>query len=197
MRDEEMPAGAVELQRAITRLNAARERGDADLAELKGRVNELLRLLTAKGVLNENHSMLIDKMGSRVMEQSLGQPRIRLRQYVDKYTAAVASVDCPSLFPLCHGRCCGFSFELTTQDLDEGKIRFEITEPYLIRQELDGYCTHLDRKTLGCGVYEHRPLPCRTYDCRQDPRVWIDFDKRIPAPMPVNQLALRVNPPGT
>jgi hypothetical protein len=31
-------------------------------------------------------------------------------------------------------------------------------------------------------VYEHRPAICRTYDCRKDPRIWIDFEKRIPAP---------------
>jgi Fe-S-cluster containining protein len=35
-----------------------------------------------------------------------------------------------------------------------------------------------------CTIYEKRPASCRAYDCRADPRVWIDFEARIPAPMP-------------
>jgi hypothetical protein len=31
-------------------------------------------------------------------------------------------------------------------------------------------------------VYAQRPGACRAYDCRHDPRVWIDFEARIPAP---------------
>jgi hypothetical protein len=36
--------------------------------------------------------------------------------------------------------------------------------------------------TGACTVYAQRPGACRAYDCRHDPRVWIDFDARIPAP---------------
>jgi hypothetical protein len=35
----------------------------------------------------------------------------------------------------------------------------------------------------GCTVYDDRPGTCREYDCREDKRVWIDYEKRIPAPL--------------
>ncbi len=54
----------------------------------------------------------------------------------------------------------------------------------MLRREADGYCTHLDRATMGCGVYEIRPGTCRRYDCRQDKRVWLDWEKKLPAPLP-------------
>ena len=63
-------------------------------------------------------------------------------------------------------------------------LLWDIEQPYLLRRETDGLCSHLDRKTQACDVYQNRPAACRTYDCRTDQRVWIDFEKRIPAPMP-------------
>jgi hypothetical protein len=31
-------------------------------------------------------------------------------------------------------------------------------------------------------VHHARPRTCRVYDCRRDPRIWLDFERRIPAP---------------
>jgi hypothetical protein len=28
-------------------------------------------------------------------------------------------------------------------------------------------------------VHEHRPVPCRAYDCRKDNKIWLDFEKKI------------------
>ena len=95
-----------------------------------------------------------------------------------------APVDCASRVHLCHARCCSFVVELSRQDVEEGGLLWDIEQPYLLRREADGLCSHLDRKTQACGVYQNRPAGCRTYDCRTDQRVWIDFEKRIPAPMP-------------
>jgi len=56
----------------------------------------------------------------------------------------------------------------------------------MLRHERDGYCSHLDRDAGGgCQLYGRRPYVCRTFDCREDRRVWIDFDRKEPAPMPV------------
>lgn len=27
-----------------------------------------------------------------------------------------------------------------------------------------------------CTIREHRPLPCRGYDCRKDQRIWLDYE---------------------
>jgi Fe-S-cluster containining protein len=50
--------------------------------------------------------------------------------------------------------------------------------------ESDGQCSHLDRKTHGCTIYQQRPAACRGFDCRGDSRIWLDFEKRIIAPLP-------------
>jgi hypothetical protein len=111
-----------------------------------------------------------------------GAHRLQLGTDGDKYAATAASPPCAELFPICGARCCGLRFPLTSQDLDEGVIRWDHAQPYLIRHA-DGACVHQDRATGACGEYARRPAICRTYDCRDDPRIWLDFAARIPAPL--------------
>ena len=179
------------LAAALRSANDARARSDAELAELRARYDQLLAILVAKGVLVPGHLRMLDKVGERA--RATERPNVRLRVLVDKYTMPDVDIDCAARLHLCHGRCCAMSFELTTQDLDEGVVRWEVEAPYVIRHEADGYCTHLDRGTLGCTIYPQRPATCRGFDCRSDRSVWIDFDKRIPAPMPDGLLDPRVN----
>jgi len=102
----------------------------------------------------------------------------------DKYDELPADVPCGELLPLCHARCCAMRFSLSTQDLDEGIIRWDYGQPYVIRQRgSDGYCVHNDPDTRFCTVREARPRVCRSYDCRDDARVWLDYEARIPAPL--------------
>jgi hypothetical protein len=120
----------------------------------------------------------------RVRVADAGQPtRVALDLGADKYTVEPSTPPCEEVLHLCHARCCRLTFALSTADLDEGVIRWDYGQPYLIRQrESDGYCVHNDPTSRGCSVHAFRPRVCRQYDCRKDPRVWIDFDKRIPAP---------------
>jgi Fe-S-cluster containining protein len=75
-------------------------------------------------------------------------------------------------------------FPLSSVDLDEGVIRWDYGQPYMIRQRAsDGFCVHNDPTTHGCTVHAQRPAACRRYDCRKDERVWIDYERRIPAPL--------------
>jgi Fe-S-cluster containining protein len=114
-----------------------------------------------------------------------GGSRVTLDLGGDKYATASPDVPCAELIALCHGRCCTLSFALSTADLDEGVIRWDYGQPYLIRQRAsDGYCVHSDPDSRACTVHRFRPRVCRTYDCRRDPRVWIDYERRIAAPMP-------------
>lgn len=57
----------------------------------------------------------------------------------------------------------------------------EFGRPYLIAHGEDGYCVHLDRKTYKCTVREHRTVPCRGFDCRNNEQwhVWVDYEKKI------------------
>lgn len=175
-----------ESYRALTAaLRAAEERADLterQLAALQARFNQLLDVLIARGSLAEGHRNLFDRVASHAAQEV---PRkVRLRQFVDKYQMKGSDVDCAGLMHICHARCCSLTFELSKQDLDEGRVMWEATAPYVIRHEKDGYCSHLKRETGGCGEYQHRPAACRGFDCRGDERIWLDFEKRIPAPMP-------------
>jgi Fe-S-cluster containining protein len=51
-------------------------------------------------------------------------------------------------------------------------VQYSRRRPYFIARDADGYCPHLDRRTLACTVREERPLRCRRYDCRDDPGIW-------------------------
>ncbi|HVV88589.1 MAG TPA: YkgJ family cysteine cluster protein [Kofleriaceae bacterium] len=151
---------------ALTRLVAAG--GDAAAAAhedtVAARADELATVIAARDVTNVLH--------------------VELAPPVDKYAAGTSSPPCAELLPICGARCCRLPFALSSQDLDEGVVRWDHGRPYLIRHEADGACTHLDRAAGGgCTVYAHRPAPCRSYDCRHDPRVWIDYDRRVPAPL--------------
>jgi Fe-S-cluster containining protein len=108
--------------------------------------------------------------------------RVSLDMGGSKYGAASPEVPCNELMPLCQARCCKLSFALSTEDLDEGVIRWDYGQPYLIRQRAsDSYCVHNDPETHGCTVHAQRPRVCRRYDCRKDARIWVDYEKRIVA----------------
>jgi hypothetical protein len=95
----------------------------------------------------------------------------------DKYTfEAEAKIDCANRLHLCKAACCRLPFALSKQDVREGIVHWDLGQPYLIAQEQDGYCTHFDRSCGRCTIRQHRPVPCRAYDCRNDQRIWLDFE---------------------
>lgn len=169
----------------VRRSNEALEKSERELAELRATLGQVIHILTGKGILNQGHERLIERIAGDAARAV--RPKVRLRQFLDKYKVPNADVDCASRLHLCHARCCSLSFELSLQDLDEGKVRWEVEEPYLIRHERDGFCSHLERSHAdfgGCTVYHNRPAACRSFDCRNDPRIWEDFAAGLPAPLP-------------
>jgi Fe-S-cluster containining protein len=146
-------------------------------------VQALADVLVEKGILT--HEELEEPLEhAREEIAQVMMPRVRLADMGDKYAEGQGVViDCASLIPLCHGRCCTFKFFLTKQDLDEGAARWDYGNPYWIKQAQDGYCVHSDPQTRACAIHARRPHVCRQFDCRNDKRIWIDFEKRIPAPM--------------
>ncbi|MGD0003980.1 MAG: YkgJ family cysteine cluster protein [Anaerolineaceae bacterium] len=146
-------------------------------------VQALADVLVDKGILkHEELEEPLEKARQEVAEVLM--PRVRLADMGNKYAEGQAvEIDCFALLPLCHARCCTFKFFLTKQDLDEGVARWDYGNPYWIKQAADGYCIHSDPQTRACTIHGKRPHVCRQYDCRRDKRIWIDFEKRIPAPM--------------
>ena len=110
-------------------------------------------------------------------------PAVRLTLVTDKRQKHGPDIDCASRIHLCEARCCRFEVALSKQDVDDG-IPWVFDEPYLLpRDPATKKCVCMD-EAGACTIYEKRPASCRVYDCRQDPRVWTDFEARIPAPMP-------------
>jgi Fe-S-cluster containining protein len=101
----------------------------------------------------------------------------------DKYTFDQGvEIDCAARIHLCKASCCRLPFALSRQDVREGVVRWDLGQPYLIEQGPAGYCVHMQRGACTCTIYAQRPVPCRGYDCRNDRRIWLNFEERIPNP---------------
>jgi Putative zinc- or iron-chelating domain len=146
----------------------------------------LIQLLIEKGVLTQEE---LDerkrKMGQSLLEKfnRAGMGVEIQESKIDKYEfEGGPQIDCENRLHLCKAACCRLRFPLSQQDLEEGIVKWDLPHPYLIARGNDGYCRHVERGSCRCTVYQHRPLPCRVYDCRQDQRIWADFENRVVSP---------------
>jgi len=184
----------LELAAGLRHLAEANQRNEKMLAEFRIVIDTLLTVLAGREQLNEGHLRLFEKLRERA--QLASTPRIELDELEpDKYAVDNSEVDCAARMHLCHGRCCSFNIKLSRLDLAEGKLEWNIDRPYYLAKSREGYCVYQQRDSGFCGHYEFRPSTCRSYDCREDRRVWIDFEKMIPAPMPDGLVTLRRKPP--
>ena len=146
----------------------------------------LMELLIERGLisveeLDERKRAVGQRLVDKFVEKGMGVALTKDEQ--DKYAyQGQVQIDCASRLHLCRAACCRLQFTLSSQDLEEGVVKWDLGRPYFIRRGADNYCHHLDRGTCRCGVYEHRPIVCRAYDCRKDGRIWQDFDAGIVSP---------------
>jgi hypothetical protein len=152
-----------------------------EIAKLTRRLDLLIEMLIGRGVLQKNDARILKLAG-----ESAARPHVKLNVIRDKHAVVSPDIDCAAHLHLCQGRCCSFRVRLDANEVREGRLRWDLEEPYLLDRARDGYCTHLrpSGDGGGCECYEDRPATCREYDCREDRRVWLDYEKRIPAPMP-------------
>jgi Fe-S-cluster containining protein len=169
------------LARGLQFTNMLGMMNNQSIKEDKALLHSLVELLISQGVIRLYQ---LEKRKQEISESftengALG-PEVHLVDTPDKYEVEAGPViDCASRYPICKGACCKLWFALSVQDLDEGIVRWNYSRPYGIAQGADGRCVHQDRETRKCNVYENRPHVCRTYDCSQDKRIWIDFEKRV------------------
>ncbi len=146
----------------------------------------LMELLMERGLisveeLDERKRVVAERLLEKFTEKGMGVALTK--DEADKYAyQSTVQIDCENRIPLCRAACCRLSFALTLQDVEEGKVKWDLGRPYMIRRDPDGYCHHLDRRRQGCGIYEQRPVVCRGYDCRKDSRIWADFESRVVSP---------------
>jgi len=156
---------------ALAETVAARD----DHADVAARLEWLIDVLILRGQLPASFRALAAKIkgtGPRSV--------VRLATFRDKYAIESPEIDCAARIPLCGARCCSFDVALSSQDVAERVVPFAITEPYMLPR-VDGRCVCM-ADDGACTVYAQRPGACRAYDCRRDPRVWIDFEARIATP---------------
>ncbi|MGZ3427512.1 MAG: YkgJ family cysteine cluster protein [Polyangia bacterium] len=176
-----------ELEEALRFLNHNSLAERLERADVAATVAALVETLVAHGVLppsefERRRQRALDKQKQLLEEQ---QPEVRFGEAVDKYALKdLPQIDCASILPVCKARCCTLTVYCSAQDLDERVVQWDYSRPYRIRKREDDYCVHSDAETRRCGIYERRPAICRTYDCRQDKRIWQDFDRRILAERP-------------
>jgi Fe-S-cluster containining protein len=126
--------------------------------------------------ISEEQRAYIKKMLVRLMELGIGAV------YGVEENENEVMIDHKGRLPLCRAVCCSFTFALTKEEVQKGHIKWNPKRPYFIARDEDGFCVHLDRNTLTCCIWEERPQRCRQYDCRKDPDVWLNWEKRIVNP---------------
>ena len=164
-----------------TRANA----NTGNLLEIASFAYAAIELLTEKGLLevtelDERKKAVAGRLVKKFINEGMGLTFQEREQ--DKYAFEAVQIDCEARLPICKAACCKLRFALSKQDVEEGIVKWEFARPYLISRGEDGYCNHLKRDSLNCTIHSRRPVPCRGYDCREDKRIWADFEAKIVNP---------------
>ena len=142
----------------------------------------VIDVLIEKGMLTQDEVLQAARKVRQEMEdkgQTIG-PGIALQiESEGTRQDGFVPVNCSERLRICRAVCCRLHFALTAEQVESGRIKWDLGEPYYIRHESTGYCHHLDPSGKGCTVYENRPGVCRKYSCAQDERIWTDFEKMI------------------
>ena len=181
---ENMPSPLVQLERQVERgsffTHTALGRQAFRVNEIESFTYGLIDALLAKGLIStEEINASVETVREEMM--TTGEvPDTGVALRTDSEASAErppTKVDCEARWPVCHGICCKLDFALTQEEVEGGKIKWDLGRPYFIRHEADGLCTHSERGSGKCGVYNDRPAICRNYSCEHDKRIWKDFEK--------------------
>ena len=180
-----------QMRRASFLSQASLEHHGRETRKIEAYVAAMLELLFEQGVLKSEE--VGDKVRARQAEEAeqaaaargasdsmTDWPSIVIRE--DKTGAPEAPeepVDCDARMHICHAVCCQLRFPLSSDEIEKGKVKWDLGHPYVIRHSEEGFCVHNDRATGRCGVYDDRPRVCSRYSCRNDIRIWKDFDNMI------------------
>ena len=174
------------LARGLVYVHDALGSNIVSVQEISAQVYALTETLISKGLISLHE---VDKRRQNISQQmmaDLPQKWLGARMLADqgnKYDAECeVKIDCENRVHLCKAACCKFGFYLSRQDLEEGIVDWDVGRPYHISQKENGYCKHHDEDGFRCTIRENRPLTCRGYDCRNDKRIWSDFEQKIPNP---------------
>lgn len=158
----------------------------ANVLEAASFLYGLIEILSEKGLfsisdLDDRKKEVANRLARKNSDKGVGvllqEPEFDKYSFTDE-----AEIDCDRRIEACKAACCRLPFALSKQDIREGVLHWDLGQPYIIAQNKNGYCTHLQEGSCQCTVRDKRPVPCRAYDCRKDNKIWLDFDKQIVNP---------------
>jgi hypothetical protein len=107
----------------------------------------LIDVLIEKKIATPDEILQATEKVRREMEkrgETLG-PGIALRVDEDESGEdEFVAINCSERLHICKAICCSLSFALSAEEVESGKIKWDLGQPYYIRQEKSGCCTHLD-----------------------------------------------------
>lgn len=158
----------------------------AEAHQANAAIQAVVDLLIERGVIDSQELETRQKQGSEKLRKTYLENgmAVAMQEFKEsKYDfQGGAEIDCENRIHLCKAACCRLPLALSKEDVQEGIVKWDLGQPYMITRNGDGYCTHLDHGPCQCTIYEHRPIPCRGYDCRKDKRIWLDFEKNVVNP---------------
>jgi Fe-S-cluster containining protein len=156
-----------QVERASLFAHTALSENADHIHEIESILYGLLDILVQKGAAT-SEEITAASANIRAQMDETGEttsPGIALRVDADQPDGPV-TVNCAERMHICKAICCKLRFALTSDEVEA-------------RHNADGFCTHNDRETGACGVYENRPAICRTYSCANDTRIWSDFENMV------------------
>ena len=146
--------------------------------EVESFVYGLIDVLIEKGKIQQDElADVTAKVRQEMYEKGeAAHAGVQLRIDAKKDTV-FTPVNCDERMHICHGICCKLNFALSPEEVESGKIKWDLGQPYHIRHKKSGFCTHLDENKRCCSIYDDRPKVCRKYSCAGDTRIWKDFEK--------------------
>jgi Fe-S-cluster containining protein len=170
-----------ELERQVERGNlfvhAALSEQATHANEIEAVVNGLADLLVRLDVVSAEDVVAAVETTRRQIAEAGQDASLRVAIRADGPAPVVPAeaIDCEARLPYCKAVCCRLRFALTVEEIESGPVKWELGRPYFNRHGPSGYCHCIDDETLGCTVYDERPMPCRQYSCASDDRIWKDF----------------------
>ncbi len=178
-------AGDAEMRRGLMYAHDRANANTAELEEAAAAIEALVELLTEAGLPPERFAEARERAAERVRRRFLEKGMAVARQDFDvpkRDFPDGVEIDCENRVALCGAACCRLAVGLSGDDVREGILRWDTGNPYMLQRGEDGWCAHMERGSCRCTVYEARPIPCRGFDCREDRRIWLDFEGRVPNP---------------
>jgi Fe-S-cluster containining protein len=167
-----------QLERASTYAYTALGRAALRIQELERILYGLLDVLLSKGVVSPEE---VAEASKKVQDELVARGNVPERLValrVDPPGPQEAKeVNCAARVHVCKAVCCKLDFALSAQEVERGRVKWDLGRPYCIRHSERGVCHHNDQATGACGIHADRPGVCRTYSCAGDKRIWNDFER--------------------